>query len=66
MKYLLLIYGNEAAMEAATKADTERMHGAYGAYAGAMVKAGSSPAASAYGHRRRPPRCASRTARPAC
>ena len=40
MKYLLLIYGNEAAMEAASKADTERMHGAYGAYTEAMVKAG--------------------------
>jgi hypothetical protein len=40
MKYLLLIYANEAAIEAASKADTERMHGAYGAYTEAMVKAG--------------------------
>ena len=40
MKYMLLIYGNEAGMEAASKADTERMLGAYGAYAEAMAKAG--------------------------
>ena len=40
MKYILLIYGNEAGMAAASKADTERMLGAYGAYAEAMAKAG--------------------------
>jgi hypothetical protein len=40
MKYILLIYGSEAGMAAASKADTERMLGAYGAYAEAMAKAG--------------------------
>jgi hypothetical protein len=40
MKYLLLIYANEAAMQAASKADTDQMHAAYGAYTEAMVKAG--------------------------
>jgi hypothetical protein len=40
MQYLLLIYGNEAAMEAATEADSARVLAAYGAYSEAMVKAG--------------------------
>jgi hypothetical protein len=40
MKYLLLIYGNEAAMQSAAKADVERMHAAYGAYTEALQKAG--------------------------
>jgi hypothetical protein len=40
MKYLLLIYGNEAAMQTASKADIDQMHGAYMAYTEAMVKAG--------------------------
>jgi hypothetical protein len=40
MKYLMLIYANEAAQKAASKADTETMHGAYMAYAEAMSKAG--------------------------
>jgi len=35
MKYLLLIYANEASME-----DTEQMHAAYGAYTEALQKAG--------------------------
>jgi hypothetical protein len=40
MKYLLLIYANEAGMQAATKAETDQMHAAYGAYTEAMQKAG--------------------------
>jgi hypothetical protein len=44
MQYLLLIYGNEAGMQSATKAQTEQMIAAYGAYTEAMKTAGSSPA----------------------
>jgi len=40
MQYLLLIYGNEAAMASATEADIGQMMAAYGAYSEAMVKAG--------------------------
>jgi len=40
MKYLLLIYGNEAAMASAAKADAERMLAAYGAYTDTIQKAG--------------------------
>ena len=40
MKYLLLIYGNEAAMAAASPADAEKMTGAYMAYTEAMRNAG--------------------------
>ena len=40
MKYLLMIYNNEAAAAAASKAQTEQMHGAYMAYSEALVKAG--------------------------
>ncbi len=40
MKYLLLIYANEAGMQAATKAETDQMHAAYGAYTEALQKAG--------------------------
>ena len=40
MQYLLLIYGNEAAMASASEADTGQMTAAYGAYTEAMVKAG--------------------------
>jgi hypothetical protein len=40
MQYILLIYGNEAGMQAASKADIERMMTAYGAYTEAMKKAG--------------------------
>jgi hypothetical protein len=40
MKYLLLIYGNEAGMQSASKAVVEQMVGAYGAYTEAMRKAG--------------------------
>jgi hypothetical protein len=41
MNYLLLIYGNEAAMAAASKADAEKVTGAYMAYTEAMKKAGA-------------------------
>jgi hypothetical protein len=40
MKYLLMIYGNEAAMQSASKADSDRMHAAYLAYTEALQKAG--------------------------
>jgi hypothetical protein len=40
MKYALLIYGNEAAMQSASKPDVERMHAAYVAYTEALQKAG--------------------------
>lgn len=40
MKYLLLIYGDEAGAEAASKAETEQMHAAYMAYSEALRKAG--------------------------
>ncbi len=40
MQYMLMIYGNEAGMQAAGKADVERMMAAYGAYTEAMKKAG--------------------------
>ncbi|HMA70352.1 MAG TPA: YciI family protein [Xanthobacteraceae bacterium] len=40
MKYLLMIYGNEAAMKAASKTDVDQRHAAYVAYTEAMKKAG--------------------------
>jgi hypothetical protein len=40
MQYLLLIYGNEAGMRSASKADMEQMVAAYGAYTEALKKAG--------------------------
>ena len=46
MQYLLLIYGNEAGMQAASKADVEQMIAAYGAYTQAMKKAGVMVAAA--------------------
>src|SRR5262245_59185046 len=40
MKYMLLIYGNEAGMQAVAKADIEKMMAAYNAYTDALKKAG--------------------------
>ena len=40
MQYMLLIYSNEAGMQAASKAEGEQMMAAYGAYGEAMKKAG--------------------------
>jgi hypothetical protein len=40
MKYMLLIYSDEAAMQAAGKAETEERVAAYTAYVAAMTKAG--------------------------
>ena len=40
MKYLLMIYGNEAAIKEASQAQTEQMLAAYRAYIDAMTKAG--------------------------
>jgi hypothetical protein len=41
MKYMLLIYSNEAGMRSASKADIDQMMGAYSAYTEAMTKAGA-------------------------
>ena len=40
MKYMLLIYSNEAGMQNASKTDVDQMMGAYAAYSEAMAKAG--------------------------
>jgi hypothetical protein len=40
MKYILLIYGNEASLQSASKSDVEQTHAAYGAYTEALQKAG--------------------------
>lgn len=40
MKYMLLIYGNEAGMQGASKAQIDQMMAAYGAYTEALKKAG--------------------------
>ena len=40
MQYMLMIYGNEANMQAANPADINQMMAAYGAYMEAMKKAG--------------------------
>jgi hypothetical protein len=40
MQYMLLIFGNEAAMQSASKADIDKMLPAYSAYTEAMQKAG--------------------------
>jgi hypothetical protein len=40
MKYMLLIYSNEAGMESASKAEVDQMMAAYGAYVEALNKAG--------------------------
>jgi hypothetical protein len=40
MKYLLMIYSDEARMQSATESDNASMLAAYGAYAEAMGKAG--------------------------
>ncbi len=40
MKYMLLIYGDEAAMHGASEAEIRPMMAAYGAYTQAMIKAG--------------------------
>ena len=41
MKYMLMIYGNESAMQAARQADIQQMLAAYGAYTEALKKAGA-------------------------
>ena len=40
MQYVLMIYGDEAGMGKASKADTDKMMAAYGAYSEAMKTAG--------------------------
>jgi hypothetical protein len=60
MQYMLLIYSNEAGMQAASKTDAEQMMAAYGAYGEAMKKAGVIRG----GDRLRP--SASATASPRC
>ena len=65
MKYMLMMFASEAAQQAASKADIEQMHAAYGAYTQALIKArrdGGRRAAAARSIPRRP--CALPTARP--
>ena len=40
MQYMLLIYGNEAGLQSASKAEVDQRMAAYGAYTEAMTKAG--------------------------
>ena len=40
MKYILLIYGNEANQQKASKSESDQMHAAYVAYTEALQKAG--------------------------
>jgi hypothetical protein len=40
MQYMLLIYGNEAGFQTASKAEVDQMMAAYGAYSEALNKAG--------------------------
>lgn len=40
VQYILMIYGNEAAMQSASKTDIDQMMAAYGAYTEALKKAG--------------------------
>jgi len=40
MKYMLLIFANESAQQAATEAEASQMHAAYGAYTQALIAAG--------------------------
>ena len=40
MKYVLLVYSNEAGMQSASKAQVDQMLAAYGAYVEALSKAG--------------------------
>ena len=40
MQYMLMIYGNEAAMASASEGDIGQMMAAYGAYTQAMIQAG--------------------------
>jgi hypothetical protein len=40
MKYMLLIYSNEAGMQNASKTEVDQIMGAYSAYSEAMAKAG--------------------------
>ena len=39
-EYMLMIYGNEAAVQSASTHAVEQMHAAYGAYTGALQEAG--------------------------
>ena len=41
MKYILLIYGNEAALQSRSKAETDESHAAYVAYTEALKKSGA-------------------------
>lgn len=41
MKYMLMIYGDEAGMQAASQAQIDQMMGAYAAYTQEMIKAGA-------------------------
>jgi len=47
MQYILLIYGNEAAMKTATEADRNAMFGAYREYTQGLIKSGNMKAGDA-------------------
>ena len=47
MQYMLLIYGNEAAMSSATPADRDAMFKAYGEFTKSIVKSGNMKAGDA-------------------
>ena len=50
MKYMLLIYGNEAAMQGRPKAQADEMLAAYGAYTEALQKSGALAGANRLQH----------------
>ena len=47
MQYMLLIYGNEAAMKSATQADRDAMFGAYAEFTQRIIKSGNMKAGDA-------------------
>ena len=64
MQYLLMIHGDEKAMQAASQDQNAAMLAAYGAYTKAISDAGVRVPASACARPRPRRPCASRTARP--
>ena len=66
MQYLLMIYGNEAAMQSAGKQVVEQMQAAYGAYTGALQEAGVIRGGERLGRAVRRAPSGSRAARPRC
>ena len=66
MKYMLLIYGDEAGRAHAPKEAMNQMFAAYGAYTQAMQKAGAFVAGAPLQPTTAPPPCASMADRPKC